>query len=52
LGGTHFRDEYDDDIAKVYGPKNTYLLDSLLSGFSLKYKLTAAPEIRWLESQA
>jgi hypothetical protein len=45
LGGTHFRDEYDDDIAKVYGPKNTYLLDSLLSGFSFKYKLTAAPEM-------
>jgi len=45
LGGTHFKDLYDDDIAKDYGPKNTYLLDSLLSGFSLKYKLTASPEM-------
>ena len=39
---THFQDSYDDEIAKVYGPKNTYLLDSLLSGLSLKYELTSS----------
>ena len=42
---THFQDSYDDEIAEVYGPKNTYLLDSLLSGLSLKYELTSSPKM-------
>ena len=45
LAETHFKDYYDDGIAKVYGPRNTYLLDSLLSGFSFKYELTSTPEM-------
>jgi hypothetical protein len=39
LGRTHFY--YNDDNDTVYGPKNTYLLESLLSGFSLRYDLTS-----------
>ena len=42
--GTHFK-SYDFLIAQKYGPKNIYLLYSLLSGFSLKYNLTASPEM-------
>ena len=40
LADSLFNDDYDSDIAKVYGPKNPFLLDSLISGFSFKYKLT------------
>ena len=45
MAGTHFKEIYDDDIAKVYGPHNIHLLDSLLSGFPLKYELTSSPEM-------
>ena len=45
LAGTLFKDDYNNDIAKIYGPKNTFLLDSLLSGFSFKYELTSSPEM-------
>ena len=46
LAGTHFKSYYDDtSTAEVYGPKNPYLLDSLLSGFSFKYNLTSSPEM-------
>jgi hypothetical protein len=45
LAGTLFSDFYDDEIAKVYSPKNTYLLDSLISGFSFKYELTESSEM-------
>ena len=44
VGGTHFR-SYDVDRAQGYCPKNIYLLHSLLSGFSLKYNLTASSEM-------
>ena len=53
LARTHFKDidDSDDDITKVYGPKNTFLLDSLLSGFSFKYELTSSPDmIAFLEN--
>jgi len=39
LAGTHFI--FNDDNDRVYGPKNTYRLESLLSGFSLRYNLTS-----------
>jgi len=42
LAYTHFKVIYHKDVAKVYGPRNPYLLDSLLSGFSFKYKLTSS----------
>ena len=42
LADTHFKVIYDKDVAKVYGPKNPYLLDSLLSGFALKYNLSSS----------
>jgi hypothetical protein len=45
LAETLLRDSYDDDISKVYGPKNKFLLDSLLSGFSFKYGLTSSPDM-------
>ena len=45
VAGTLFKDDYNNDIAKIYGPKNTFLLNSLLSGFSFKYKLTSSPEM-------
>ena len=45
LAYTHFKVLYDKDVAKVYGPKNPHLLDSLLSGFSLKYKLTSSSDM-------
>jgi len=45
LAYTHFKVIYDKDKAKVYGPKNPYLLDSLLSGFSFKYKLSSSPDM-------
>ena len=32
-------------MVNVYGPRNTYLLDSLLSGFSFKYELTSSAEM-------
>ena len=48
LARTLFKEFYDDDeIVKIYGPKNTFLLDSLLSGFSFKYKLTSSPEMHF-----
>jgi len=33
-----------DNEVKEYGPKNTYLLSSLLSGLSLKHGLTATSD--------
>lgn len=42
LAYIHFKVIYDEDIAKVYGPKNPYLLDSLLSGYSSKYNLSSS----------
>jgi hypothetical protein len=40
LADTHFKVFYGDYGVKEYGPKNTYLLDSLLSGLSLNHGLT------------
>ena len=45
LADRHFKVIYDVDLAKVYGPKNPYLLDSLQSGFSLKYNLTSSADM-------
>jgi hypothetical protein len=42
LADQHFKVIYGDSEVKEYGPKNTYLLDSLLSGLSLKHGLTAS----------
>ena len=44
LAGTHFK-YYDDDVHKDFGPTNAYLHDSLLSGLSLKLRLTAAADL-------
>ncbi|KAF8903876.1 hypothetical protein CPB84DRAFT_1773603 [Gymnopilus junonius] len=40
LADHHFKVMYGDLRVKEYGPKNTYLLDSFLSGLSFKYRLT------------
>ena len=45
LAGIHFKYLCDDDGTKEYGPDNVYLLDSLLSGLSLKHGLTATPDM-------
>ena len=44
LADQHFKVLYGDNEVKEYGPKNTYLLDSLLSGLSLKHRLTATSD--------
>ena len=44
LADQHFKVLHGDNEVKVYGPKNTYLLDSLLSGLSLKHGLTATSD--------
>jgi hypothetical protein len=43
LAGEHFK--VFDIKDTVYGPKNGYLLESLLSGFSFKYNLCASSEM-------
>ena len=40
-----FEGDDDDNLNKVYGPRNTFLLDSLLSGFSFKYELTLSSDM-------
>ena len=45
LADIHFKYLCDDDRTKEYGPDNVYLLDSLLSGLSLKHGLTATPDM-------
>jgi len=45
LADQHFKVIYGDNEVKEYGPKNTYLLDSLLSGLSLKHKLTSTSDM-------
>ena len=42
LGDAHFI-LFENDT--VYGPKNTLLVDSLLSGFSFKYNLSSSPNM-------
>jgi hypothetical protein len=44
LADQHFKVFYGNSEVKEYGPKNTYLLDSLLSGLSLKYGLTSTSD--------
>ena len=44
LADQHFKVIYGDNEVKEYGPKNTYLLDSLLSGLSLKHGLTSTAD--------
>ena len=44
LADQHFKVIYGDSEVKEYGPKNTYLLDSLLSGLSLKHGLTSTSD--------
>jgi len=44
LADHHFKVIYGDSEVKEYGPKNTYLLDSFLSGLSLKHGLTTTPD--------
>ena len=46
LADQHFKVIYSGDSeVKEYGPKNTYLLDSLLSGLSLKHRLTSTSDM-------
>ncbi len=40
----HFKYYDEDDVHNEYSPTNTYLLDSLLSGLSPKFELTAATD--------
>jgi len=44
LADQHFKVIYGDNEVKEYGPKNTYLLDSLLSGLSPKHELTSTSD--------
>lgn len=44
LADQHFKVIYGDSEVREYGPKNTYLLDSLLSGLSLKHRLTSTSD--------
>ncbi|KAF8968311.1 hypothetical protein BDZ97DRAFT_1916152 [Flammula alnicola] len=49
LADQHFKFFYGNSVygnseVKEYGPKNTYLLDSLLSGLSLKHGLTSTSD--------
>jgi len=44
LADQHFKVIYGTTRVTEYGPKNTYLLDSLLSGLSLKHGLTATSD--------
>jgi len=44
LADHHFKVLYGNYEVKEYGPKNTFLLDSLLSGLSLKHGLTATAD--------
>ncbi|KAF9531787.1 hypothetical protein CPB83DRAFT_848738 [Crepidotus variabilis] len=44
LADQHFKVIHGNTEVKEYGPKNTYLLDSLLSGLSLKYNLTSTSD--------
>ncbi|KAF8903875.1 hypothetical protein CPB84DRAFT_1745992 [Gymnopilus junonius] len=45
LADQHFKTFYGDSRVKEYGPKNTYLLESLLSGLSFKYDLTSTSDM-------
>lgn len=47
LADTHFKSSDNEDIDKAqeYGPKNIYLLHSLLSGFSFKYNFTSTSDM-------
>lgn len=42
LAGAHFK---LFEIDTKYGPKNSHLINSLLSGFSFKYKLCCSPDM-------
>jgi hypothetical protein len=44
LAGMHFKYYDEDDVHKEYSPTNMYLVDSLLSGLSLKFELTATTD--------
>ncbi|KDR74151.1 hypothetical protein GALMADRAFT_227844 [Galerina marginata CBS 339.88] len=45
LAFQHFKVIYGDEAKpEAYGPKNQYLLDSLLSGLSLKHRLTSTSD--------
>jgi len=44
LAGHHFK-SYGAEKIRGYSPNNTHLLDSLLSGLSLKYGLTSSPDM-------
>jgi hypothetical protein len=45
LANFHFKTLYGNHKVTEYGPKNTHLLESLLSGFSFKYGLTLSPDM-------
>ncbi|KAF4614850.1 hypothetical protein D9613_002973 [Agrocybe pediades] len=45
LADQHFKVAYGDDEITQFAPNNTYLLDSLLSGLSLKYGLTSTGDM-------
>ncbi len=42
LADRHFKVNYGPYEVKAYGPENTHLFESLLSGLSLKYRLTSS----------
>jgi hypothetical protein len=43
LAGHHFKSVHGAEKIKGYSPNNAYLLNSFLSGLSLKYGLTSSP---------
>lgn len=45
LANFHFKTLYGTHEVTDYGPKNTHLLESLLSGLSFKYRLSVSPDM-------
>ena len=47
LAGLHFKFLDDEDKPQDYGPQNPHLLESLLSGLSLKHGFSITPDMSW-----
>ncbi len=47
LAGLHFKFLDDEDKPQDYGPHNPHLLESLLSGLSLKHGFRITPDMSW-----
>ena len=47
LAGLHFKFLDDEDKPQDYGPHNPHLLESLLSGLSLKHGFSITHDVSW-----